>query len=241
MRFLALPLLFIFIGLVQCKTWSPIYMYNLNYHLTIKGDRWGHWAGERDPDLRDKLRKNKNFPFQSATYEQIIQTFGKKYRSKETSKFPFVDKYKNEKFYTDQFVAYRSLGSDEPAGENRKENARIQTFLDLIFILHKGKVTKVFLQDVIVDYSKDIPQENLTGEFNFFPYDRKEPPSCFDYFFHTFTLGIRRGTNKLVGYQHGCAFDYDPEYWKDPIYQPIWDPKIMGTLEQLGIKEDHYR
>ncbi|MCZ8156487.1 MAG: hypothetical protein O9264_10240 [Leptospira sp.] len=61
--------------------------------------------------------------------------------------------------------------------------------------------------------------------------------ACDDFFFHAFSLETSRGNHNDARYANNSDCDYDPKYWGDTIYQPIWNPREMGTLEQLGIKE----
>ncbi|GBF50940.1 hypothetical protein LPTSP4_24680 [Leptospira ryugenii] len=221
-------------------------MVRVNYHYFGLGDRFYDMARDADDELRNKLIANPDFPFESATYDQIIDTFGHTYSSKYTLRIPKVIRYKGDKFYVDQWIYYFSVAPDLTI--KKVANARDRSLLALAFYLYQGKVVKVFLID---ETRREVTPRNsifdhtlFHGHFHRFPEnltkEEKRTNSCLEYFYHVFSLCTTRGSDKVAGYEVGCDFDYDPEYWKDPIYQPIWNPKIMGTLEQLGIKEDHY-
>lgn len=227
-----------------CRTWTPIHTYKLNYNLIVHDDRFGRWAGKSIPNLRKMMSENPNFPYETATYDEILRVFGKNYIAKYTLDIPRVQIYRKEKFYIDQWIFYSSDFEPDPSIQ-REAKFRYRSYLNLVFYLFKGKVTRVFIDDKTaiddVNFTKDTLV--IPGQYNFYPSgwdeDHRRPNQCLEYFYLTLTLRMARGTDRLDGYER-CEFDYDPEYWKDPIYQSIWDSTIMGTLEQLGIKEYHH-
>jgi hypothetical protein len=192
--------------------------------------------GPLKDDLLEVMDRNPNFNYANATEDEIYAVFGDRLAEKLTFRYPRVRIFENKKIRFDLTLMYSMVVTRVIQSPGITKYIPHES-VDIFFYLLKGRG-----QYYIISHSSSKGNE----KYNTDPIEtsaderwveNRRKDRCDYYFYHTFSLGTSRGNKHNIGYEGNCDFDYDLEYWKDPIYQPIWNPKDMGTLEQLDIKE----